>query len=839
MPIWAINLLIGVAAAVASTLLQQTVQASRQQTQKAQESGLRNQYSTGDTQPRSFVIGTLGLAGKLEYENSWGEVNGTPRSNLVRVQSFGDIPIDGLNYLFVNGLRTTKLTSGGDDRGFPVPEYADGGTDHLFYRWKDGTQTAADDYLVSRFSSDDVYTWTSSHIGRGIPHIIVTALWNRILWGGRAPDFLAEVRGIRLYDPRKDSTAGGSGSHRADNQATWEFSDNNAVAVYNILRLGIRYNGQWVWGRKTPLSAARFPYDEWSVAMNLCDVNIALAGGGVERQFRVGREVFVNERPVDVVNKFLAACNGQCGVQAGVYHILVGEPETPTLTLSDDDFVVTETAELDPFPNFERIINGASASFLDPKQGWERKSPAAYYNTDLEASDRGQRLTEQLNLEEVFSETQVQRLLQSKVKDGRRFRKHVGYLHPKHKSVRLLQTIEWNSVRNAYSGKEFQIMSRAVRADGMVLVSMREVDPSDHTWDPETDEQEIIFVPSIPQLPAPQLMVGWSAVASAREDDNGNQWGPSVIVTFPGQQTDVRAVAIEIREGWLREGESEKFVVFNGESPYDPNVLVPAVEAPVNLERRRVYEVRGRFLPFSGRVTRWTNQNEDGDEGPWFSILTLNIPTVAPGGVDLVALNQELKNITGPLVEDIYNRFASFDEALGDLANVVADNSNFSKKSISGLSARNSSVAAAVLRVEQVILGPGSAFASLVEEVTAVKDNLFADGLLKITAEVDEMTQTTRILLKAVANNGTVADTAALQLMASVTGPTESESSVRVLADRFDFISETDDYVTSAFQVNATFVQVTTLRIKDLVSIDGTTIVMNGVTGQVSFSSPP
>jgi hypothetical protein len=42
--------------------------------------------------PLSFLVGTIGVPGKLEYRNTWGEVDGTPNAYLVDVISFGDLP---------------------------------------------------------------------------------------------------------------------------------------------------------------------------------------------------------------------------------------------------------------------------------------------------------------------------------------------------------------------------------------------------------------------------------------------------------------------------------------------------------------------------------------------------------------------------------------------------------------------------------------------------------------------------------------------------------------------------------------------------------------------------
>lgn len=53
------------------------------------------------------------------------------------------------------------------------------------------------------------------------------------------PTITAEIDGIKCYDPRKDSTNGGSGSHRYNDELTWEFSNNPALcaATYSIMKV--------------------------------------------------------------------------------------------------------------------------------------------------------------------------------------------------------------------------------------------------------------------------------------------------------------------------------------------------------------------------------------------------------------------------------------------------------------------------------------------------------------------------------------------------------------------------------------------------------------------------
>ncbi len=93
----------------------------------------------------------------------------------------------------------------------------------------DGTQSSINSTFQSAMSANG-YTYAEYHAGYmfsiiGVPIGSIT--------GGL--QFTAKIRGRKLYDPRKDSTNGGSGSHRLATPSTWEWSDCPALADADFL----------------------------------------------------------------------------------------------------------------------------------------------------------------------------------------------------------------------------------------------------------------------------------------------------------------------------------------------------------------------------------------------------------------------------------------------------------------------------------------------------------------------------------------------------------------------------------------------------------------------------
>ena len=171
--------------------------------------------------------------------------------------------------------------------------------------------------------------------------------------------------------------------------------------------------------------------------MNECDVPTIVADGIgevdpiYEPQFSGGYEIKVAENePADVIDELLKSCNGQIAENGGIYKPHVGAPGLPVMFLTDADWVITDPQELDPFKGLEQTFNGATATYPDPAAAWEMKDAPQRLFPEYEAEDDGRRLLADFQFNAVSSPTQVQRLMLSMVRDGRRMRFHRGTLPP-------------------------------------------------------------------------------------------------------------------------------------------------------------------------------------------------------------------------------------------------------------------------------------------------------------------------------------------------------------------------------------------------------------------------
>lgn len=601
MPIWLIQIIVGLVLNVAATL----IKSAQQQDQKPKVPGVRGSIQTGGDNPLSFIMGFYATGGHLKYAGTWGNSGETPNAYYSKVISVSDLPVRGLAGFFVNGERVTLAGTDTGDLGRAVLEYRVNGVDHLWVKFYDGTQTVADPLMRAKFGSDADRPYTVDMIGRGVSYFVATALVNRELFSG-FPEYLAEINGIELDDPR------GDGQH-----------DNPMVGIYTLMK-GIYYGDEWVYGPQN-ITDANFVYSNLEAQMDKCD---ALRDGTTEKRFRFGMEVNVDAEPHAIIGELLKACEGRVAEIGGIYKFLVGEPDAAVVSITDEDVVITKGQTYEPFPGFENLFNGIGATYPEPAEAWESKEAPPRYRSDLEALDDNRRLPFTTDYKAVPYALQVQELMRAAIEEVRRFRRHTQTMPPEWWEYEPLDAVAWTSARNGYSAKSFIITAMDDLPNANQFVGLQEIDPSDYDW-VSAYELPWNISPLVIARPTPQVSTGWTSAPYTVVDGDGNDRRPGIEIFWDAGLADVQHVRIQVRESW-----GIKKVVADVLRDYDRAAVSPShvVDNP-SILHSTLYEWRGIYVPFSGRVTRWTNQDVDGTEGAWGTETT---PTVKLGRLDVV-----------------------------------------------------------------------------------------------------------------------------------------------------------------------------------------------------------
>jgi len=560
---------------------------------------------SGGVVPRQFPIGRCMTSGSLVYANTWGESGGTPNAYLTQVIALSDLPKISLVEVWVNGEQCTLLTgSPHAEYGYPVSEYRSGGVDYLWIKFHDGTQTTADSFLTSRVSSTE-RPWSSTRVGVGVAYAICTARVNDKLFTG-FPSFKFVVDGIPLYDVSKDSTAGGSGSHRWSDPDTWggDGDDLPAVQLYNVLR-GITYGGAWQYGLQG-LAEARLPFDNWIEQIGKCRETVQGPDGN-EPRYRAGGMIVVSNEIGSTVEQLLSAMHGRLAEIGGTYKLYCGAPGSSVFAFDDDDILVTDEQTFTPFFGLHDTVNGIQARYPEPAEAWEYKSAPPLVRSDLEASDGGRRLMAEVSLDYVPYKRQVQHLMRSALQEARRFRRHTLALPPSAWVIEPGDIVSFTSARNGYASKQFRVDGVIDRANLDVVIDITEIDPTDYDWDQGSHYTAPVFGPVVLVRPPPQAIVDWSVSPTALYDADGLGRRPAILLSWDGNKDDIKGVEYQIRLA------ASGDVVVNGRTD---DYAAGSVVVSHGILPETQYQARGRYVPERPRVTLWSD---------WLSVTTLPI----------------------------------------------------------------------------------------------------------------------------------------------------------------------------------------------------------------------
>ena len=562
---------------------------SRRTQSGPKDPGITTQYTlTGGKNPDRLIAGWYATAGAQVAPEVMHGANNVYNS---LVLSLSTVPSEALTRVYVNGSPITLGATAHPDFGLPAEgDYAG----KLWIKFLDGSQIAADPMLLAKGASDPDFPWSADMIGLGRTIVIATYKYDRETWQG-IPQFKFELQGAAFYDMRKDGSIGGSGSHRLNDPATWEYTVNPVVMASHIA-LGYELPDGAVYGGG--YTTADIPLAGMAAAANKCDALEDIGGGATEPAFRAGLEITLDTEPMDAIGELMNACGGDISDDAGQLLFKVGAPALPVYFITDADVLVSHGRTDGLFPGLQETINGISITYPEPASAWEAKEAPPRLNPDLETEDGDRRLLQSLALDAVPYANQVQRIGEAMVRDARRFRSHVMNLPPDAAWLAVFATVSWTSEANGYTSKLFELQEKAVDLRSYVTqVTLREVDPSD--YDPP------VYLPNDPTsptvtLPADVALAGFSVQAVALADADGTDRRPGIRVTW----TDGPDAGVEI-EVQLASDQSAVTQAVIGDGTAGVALVSDGILPG------QTYRVRGRVL--ADRPATWTS---------WVSVTT-------------------------------------------------------------------------------------------------------------------------------------------------------------------------------------------------------------------------
>jgi hypothetical protein len=361
---------------------------------KKPETGGELEFRTG-TLPAELILGTRATTGVMLVPTvGWGRSN----VNNERVYVLSAWRTNALKRVEFEGEWRTLTPVASSVPG--VPEWqVDGIQGQVFVRYYQGhPDQAADPFLIANSDGD----WKSTDYVAGCSYVVVRSIYNQEHM--QSPAVLRmEVEGAPLYDPRKDTSVGGSGPHRANDWTTWEYSANPALMIL-ALRLGLKWGDEMILGEGASLS--EIPLADYALAANICD---EITGGRKRYQAHMVVSMDDGKTLADVIQPLLVAMAGTYVPRVGGDTILAGAPRAVNHTINDEHVAwgmpVTFTKER-PRINKFNVVSGTYASpsdFYNQVDYGERSIPNELIND-------GERLKTDLVFEAVTDRRQAQEL---------------------------------------------------------------------------------------------------------------------------------------------------------------------------------------------------------------------------------------------------------------------------------------------------------------------------------------------------------------------------------------------------------------------------------------------
>ncbi len=324
---------------------------------------------------------------------------------------------------------------------------------------------------------------TSDFRLRGCAYLVLQMTRDDTAFPNGAPrDITAIVSGLKLYDPRLDSTNGGSGSHRATDPSTWAFSENPALMTRWYLTGGSVHNtGETTrlikYGLKEVDSRVDDPYVV--AAANICDELLSGAeadplGSGVSKRFIAGLEVTTGEIHRTVLQELLDSMAGTMTYVHGKWRIYAGAYDSPLHSFTQEDLYgeleVSDTTDGDD------RYNAVSAVFFDRFAGYAEGTTLFRTDAAYETQDGAERITREIDLRAVTDQYVAQRLAEIELRKSRMMRtiKITGALNLM--KVAINETFTLSHTRYGWTNRVFRCLEKQFEFDqeaGRVVLTAR------------------------------------------------------------------------------------------------------------------------------------------------------------------------------------------------------------------------------------------------------------------------------------------------------------------------------------------------------------------------------
>ena len=373
---------------------------------------------------------------------------------------------------------------------------------------------------------DETTNWTSDHKLSGLAYVALRFKWNQDAFNG-LPEVRVTVRGKKIYDPRLDSTKGGSGSHRQDDPTTWAYSNNSSLVLLDYLR-NSRY------GKGLPNDAFETNYDSFKTSANTCDTQVTPYSGATSdiNLFETNAVIDSEKKVLENVRELLVPMRAIFNYTQGKYKIIIEGSGSSQLLLTKDN-VVSEV-KLQGESKSEKY-NRVIGTFTNPEKDYQSDTvsfppfddsalPVEDQHATMLSDDNNTLLERSFDMLQVTSPYQAEEICENILKRSRNNLKAEVTVTSEALNLSIGDIVTATYDTAGFSAKPFRVMSLAINSDSTVTLGLEEHQDNFYTWESKS------VAPTIADtvLPNPFSV---SAPASVTLDDQLIEYSDGVVIT--------------------------------------------------------------------------------------------------------------------------------------------------------------------------------------------------------------------------------------------------------------------------------------------------------------------
>jgi hypothetical protein len=317
--------------------------------------------------------------------------------------------------------------------------------------------------------------WPSTARGLGIAHYGLK--WNFAsdngktkLSGGIPTRITQVIRGAKVYDPRLDSTNGGSGSQRANDQSTWTWSANWALIVAHYL-LGYKSNSKLIYGVGVAITDI-----DWVSVAAMADVCDTVIDG--KAKYKIGGIFAISQDHESIIGQLESAVGGKVSNFGGKYYLWCPHNDLSSVgTLTDADIVADGGIQYTPSGAIENLFNTARGQYVEPSILYQLQPYPEVIESTAVTEDGRDRLLQQ-DFAMIQDVEIAQRVARELVRRSRFSGTLTVVVGPKGLLVKPFDVITVNFRETNFTNELFRVVSMQYSIGGAVILELLEEDAS-------------------------------------------------------------------------------------------------------------------------------------------------------------------------------------------------------------------------------------------------------------------------------------------------------------------------------------------------------------------------